>query len=1164
MPMDFTPMQQAAINHRGSALLISAGAGSGKTRVLIERLMSLIEQGTDVDRFLVITYTRAAAAELRSRLSLAISQRLADNPADRRMRRQSALIYRARINTIHSFCSDIIRESAHAVGVRPDFRQMEESEAAALLRETLDELLESKYPEGDPAFLALADMMGAGRDDSRLAEIVLETYSAVQSHPSPEKWISSQLAATIDPTADVADTPWGALLIERAKSRLRYWRGRMADAIVEVENDEDTCKAYLPSWQTTAQSLAAFAEALENGWDAAHLFGQVDFPRTGAVRGRSGDPFVEGLKQIRSDCKKAMEKISDSFSVPSADLMADMAAIKPVTDALYSLVLELGSAYAEAKKRRGALDFSDLEHLSLAVLTDPETGLPTPRAGEISARFAEILVDEYQDVNRVQEMIFAAVSDGGRNVTMVGDVKQSIYRFRLADPGIFLKKYRDYLPVEKAQPGEGRKILLSRNFRSCEAVLEAANDVFRRCMSDRVGGLRYGDAEALVEGLPHKPLEEPEVELHVISTGEDAYAQEAAFVADRIAQLLDGTHTIRDGEGFRPIQPEDIAILLRSPNSVGQDYQEALARRGIRSAFGSGRDLLQTGEVSLMRSLLQIISNPRQDIPLLAVLASPVFGFTADDLARVRAGRRYGDFYSALWADETEQSRTFLHTLETLRQLARTENLCGLMEHIFCLTRADSIYAAMEGGPERTANLREFYQLVMDFESTARRDLSQFLEHLELMEEKGLSISEASAGGAVEILSIHKSKGLEYPVVFLSALSRGFNREDLRAQVLCDGVLGLGLSAVDQSTRVRYPTIAKRAIVARAARENLSEELRVLYVAMTRAKDRLIMTYATKKPEEELARIARCLEPGGAELMAGSVSCPGQWVLMEAMCRTESGRLFDLAQAQPGCTRVRKHHWRVDTVDCPAPEEGEDKLEPVIRPRLPEGMEDRLARYLAVSYGHEEATQTPSKQTVTQLKGRDKDNEAAEQTHPRPTQRTWRRIERASSGGKEFGNVMHGLMQYLRFDRCATEEGLEEELLRLTGRGLLTQEQADQADRQGILSLFETEVGRRLIQGQVLREFKFSILDDGEKYGKNLAGEQVLLQGVVDCALLEPDGITILDFKTDRVKPDGVEQIKERYRSQVQIYAQALERIYQMKVKKQYLYLFSLRELVEL
>ena len=852
------------------------------------------------------------------------------------------------------------------------------------------------------------------------------------------------------------------------------------------------------------------------------------------------------------------------FCDPSAQVLDDLRQTSAAIRGLVWLVRDFADRYQSMKRRRRVLDFSDLEHKTLDLVVGKHRTGTTRIAREIGSRFREVLVDEYQDSNAVQDAIFNALTEERNNCFMVGDVKQSIYRFRLADPGIFLKKYRDYLPVEKAQPGEGRKILLSRNFRSCEAVLEAANDVFRRCMSDRVGGLRYGDAEALVEGLPHKPLEEPEVELHVISTGEDAYAQEAAFVADRIAQLLDGTHTIRDGEGFRPIQPEDIAILLRSPNSVGQDYQEALARRGIRSAFGSGRDLLQTGEVSLMRSLLQIISNPRQDIPLLAVLASPVFGFTADDLARVRAGRRYGDFYSALWADETEQSRTFLHTLETLRQLARTENLCGLMEHIFCLTRADSIYAAMEGGPERTANLREFYQLVMDFESTARRDLSQFLEHLELMEEKGLSISEASAGGAVEILSIHKSKGLEYPVVFLSALSRGFNREDLRAQVLCDGVLGLGLSAVDQSTRVRYPTIAKRAIVARAARENLSEELRVLYVAMTRAKDRLIMTYATKKPEEELARIARCLEPGGAELMAGSVSCPGQWVLMEAMCRTESGRLFDLAQAQPGCTRVRKHHWRVDTVDCPAPEEGEDKLEPVIRPRLPEGMEDRLARYLAVSYGHEEATQTPSKQTVTQLKGRDKDNEAAEQTHPRPTQRTWRRIERASSGGKEFGNVMHGLMQYLRFDRCATEEGLEEELLRLTGRGLLTQEQADQADRQGILSLFETEVGRRLIQGQVLREFKFSILDDGEKYGKNLAGEQVLLQGVVDCALLEPDGITILDFKTDRVKPDGVEQIKERYRSQVQIYAQALERIYQMKVKKQYLYLFSLRELVEL
>ena len=376
--MDFTPMQRAAIEHDGGAMLISAGAGSGKTRVLIERLMRLIDEGTDVDRFLVITYTRAAAAELRGRLSSAISERLSRNPADRRMRRQASLIYRARINTIHSFCSDVIRESAHTVGVRPDFRQMDEAEAAALLSETLEELLEARYEALTQEFQQLTDMLGAGRDDSVLSQIVLETWHAVQSHPYPEKWMAEQTAQSLA-VSDAGQTPWGRLLLDRALRSARYWRGSMAAELSSLGEDEGAAKAYLPSWQETVASLDSFIAALEEGWDAARLFGEVSFPRLGTLRGRAGDEYIERIRALREGCKKAMAKLTGSFDTPSDGLLADMEAIRPVTNELYAIVAELDRAYGEAKKRRGALDFGDLEHLAVQILPIPARQRSAPR-----------------------------------------------------------------------------------------------------------------------------------------------------------------------------------------------------------------------------------------------------------------------------------------------------------------------------------------------------------------------------------------------------------------------------------------------------------------------------------------------------------------------------------------------------------------------------------------------------------------------------------------------------------------------------------------------------------------------------------------------------------------------------------------------------------------
>ncbi len=1168
MENNLTVQQRQAVENRGGKLLVSAAAGSGKTKVLVDRLLLYVMDPAapcNIDDFLIITYTKAAAAELRGKIAAKLSEHLAEQPENHHLQRQMQRLYLAKISTVHSFCSDLLREYTYELNLPADFRVADENECRQLRELAMSELLEQAYTEGldDSDFRAFIDTQGLGKDDRMVPDILMKVYDSARCHLNPEQWLDHCLeSAGLEGTADAAQTIWGRYLMDDLKRYLEAQIRAMKGCAVLAEAE--------PLMEKPASVLRQTISGLEylyqaQTWDEVVLRREIDYGRMVFSKKIPDQEAVERIKSVREGCKEGLKKRLKIFCDPSEQVIADLQQTGSAIRGLVALARAFGVRYAELKRKRRILDFSDLEHKTLDLLLGKSRGGPTAAAREVGKRFREVLVDEYQDSNAVQDAIFMSLTAEKQNCFMVGDVKQSIYQFRLADPGIFLEKYNSYDHADHSVDGQGRKVMLSKNFRSGGAILEATNDVFYRCMTRRVGGLDYGGDEALVEGVPHEPLGDPEVELHILKTEENAYTEEAEFVADRIAGMLSGGQLIRGKDGLRPIEAEDIVILLRSPGSVGQQYQDALSRRGIRSSFGSGRNLLETGEVSVLRSLLQIISNPRQDIPLLAVLMSPVYAFTADDMARIRGLAKHGDVYEALLLDDSEKTKGFLSDLTRLRSAARMEPLAGLLEEVFCLTRLDSIYAAMDSGVEKTANLREFFQIAVDFERTSRRDLSQFLEYLELMEDKGLTVGDAATGGAVGIMSIHKSKGLEYPVVFLSSLARSFNRESLRANVLCDKELGLGLSAVDHETRVRYPTIAKRAIAARASSESLSEELRVLYVAMTRAKDRLIMTYAAKTPEKELAAIARQMDLGGAELLASEATCPGEWVLMEAMCRTEAGELFEMADARPAQTHLAQYPWRIQVHHQPQLQSESLPQEETEEQTLSSRTIKRLREHLNSRYSHVQATCTPSKQTATQLKGREKDREVAENSAPPKTARTWRTMKSDSrSRGKEYGTAMHALMQYVRFESCSSADALQEEISRLTASRLLTPEQAERIDTQAVLAFFRTELGQKILTGEVLREFKFSILVDASPYGQGLEGEQILLQGVVDCALIEPDGITIIDFKTDFVTEQTVDEIRERYRIQVKTYADALERIYQKPVKQKCLYLFHLKRLVEI
>ncbi len=1164
MAENLTPQQRRAVTDRGGKLLVSAAAGSGKTKVLVDRLLSYVldEQiHANIDDFLLITYTKAAAAELRGKIAAKLTERIALAPENRHLQRQLQRLYLAKISTVHGFCAEILKEYAYRLDIPADFRVADEDECGELRGEALSKVLDEAYLTGraSEAFLAFADTQGLGRDDRLVPEIVLQVYDASRCHLNPEAWLEKCVSTTqLDGQTDAGATIWGRYLIDDLMDYLDLQIAalrRCAEAAALAQKMEK----HAALLEQTVQQLEALRAA--STWDEIVHRKALDFGRMPPMTKLPDQELAGRIKATREACKKGLARKLKNFSDLSATLLEDMRACALPTRGLVELVQEFSHEYSRRKRRRRVLDFSDLEHCALDLLTGRSRSTVTAAAREIGGRFREVMVDEYQDSNAVQDCIFCALTQERQNCFLVGDVKQSIYRFRLADPTIFIEKYISYSDSEENPPLQPRKILLSSNFRSCGAVLDAVNDIFRATMSPRLGGLRYGEQEALREGLPHAPLPEPEVELLALDVRADTYAEEAAMVASRIRELLDGTHCVRDGEALRPIRPEDIAILLRSPGSVGAAYTRALAALGIRCVCGGGEDMLQTPEISALHALLQVIQNPRRDIPLLAALAGPVFGFTAQELAELRVLCPEGGLYDALAASRSEKAVHFLAVLSRLRDVARTEALPRLLDEIFRLTGMDSLFAAMEGGEARADNLRSFCRMAGECPG----DLGDFLESLDALRARGLPAAGAdAAAGAVTLMSIHKSKGLEFPVVFVSGLSRAFNREDVRAQVLCDKDMGLGLAAVDAHVRVRYPSLAKRAIAVKTAAESLSEELRVLYVALTRAKDRLIMTYAEQNLDAELLEQARRIDLGGMELLARDAVCPGQWVLMSALQRIEAGELF-IGGERPAHLACARRRWRIRRVSA-APEAAPAAETPELPCPHAATEIDPIRRGLQFSYPHLAATRAPSKQTATSRKGRDRDEEAAQDTPaPRARQRTWRKpsFVEAAPTGAAIGTATHLAMQYLRYERCGSVEAVQEELARLQEENWLTPQQRQMVDARCIARFFASPLGKWLLSREtVYREFKFSILTDGGEDDPALAGEKLLLQGVVDCFAVEPDGITVLDFKTDFVTPDTLAEKAAYYRPQVEAYAHALRRIFGLRVKKTYLYFFRLDQAV--
>ena len=1182
MAIDLTVQQRAVVDDRGGDLLVSAAAGSGKTRVLVERLMAYVEGGADIDRFLIITFTNAAAAELRDRIAGAIHQRMALHPENRHLRRNAALVYHAPICTIDAFCMDFLRQWGHLAGLDPDFRHCDDPEGEELRARAMETVLENRYAniDADPDFAALVDALAEERGDRRLEEMVRYIHGKVQAQADPARWLKErQEDFRLPEGAMPEDTVWGRELLDDAVGLVEYWLERLEETRKDIACDAVVDMNYGPAYDGLLESLESLREGLREGWEAAAGRFPLNAPDAGRKRG--GDTALrDRARDLRAACRKQVGEVEKLLSVSARDVMADLARVRAPMAALLAVTDEYDREFTRLKRRRRLTDFNDCEHLTARLLAD-ENGRPTQLARDLGQRYVEIMVDEYQDTNAIQNLLFRSLSNGA-NLFMVGDVKQSIYRFRLADPTIFLEKYARFADYTEAKEGEGRRILLSENFRSRPEVLESANFIFKNVMTARAAELDYTDAEALKAG--RKDLTPDEryrtelccVDLSGVTGGEEGKTPkdliEARAVAHRIRELLDSGLPVGD----RPVRPEDVVILIRSPKSVLRYYTSALEERGIPWSAGGGREFYQTTEVSVALSLLNIVDNPVQDVPLLAVLRSPLVNFSADRLAELRAESR-GSLYAALQAGAArgeQDCADFLALLEELRDLAAEESSHRLLWYIYDRTDLPAIFAAMPDGQHRRANLMALYDEACRFESGGHRGLMAFLLHMSRKAEmdKPVAVSEGDVGG-VRIMSVHNSKGLEFPVVFLCGLERKFNERDYSSPILFHPELGLGPVCTDRQRMLSYTTVAREAVILRLRHQLRAEEMRLLYVAMTRAEHKLFLVAAVngrQKTLKSLAEKAGC--PPSVREMA-EVSSMADWVMAAALCRKECLPLWDGLEAEhPGFPADPGLTWDVRRMDGAlyesSPGPAAVKAETAVREELPADLAERLAW----RYGHTAAADIPSKLTATQLKGREKDREAAEEgveLRPAAPNVTLRRPvfggERPLTPAQK-GTALHMTMQYLNYAQTDSRQQVEEEIARLVTGQYITPKQGEAVDPEDILAFFRSDLGQRLKKsGQIQREFKFSLLAPAKDYYSDGGEDEVLLQGVVDCWFREKDGsVTVVDFKTDRVTAATVRARAEEYRPQLDVYTRALSAVEGESRVRRYLWFFAVGEAVEM
>jgi len=1205
MSVTWTREQQQVISLKGRNLLVSAAAGSGKTAVLVERIIAKLtasENPVSVDKLLIVTFTEAAAAEMKERIRDAIEKKLVEEPENEHLKQQATLIHNAQITTIHSFCLSVIRDHFHVIDLDPGFRIGEEGELKLLRHDVLTEMLEERYSAAKQEFLDFVSAYGGGRNDRKIEELILKIYEFSRSYPDAEGWLKACVSAyEAETEEDLEDSVYVKLVLERTRHYLTDAAGLLKYGL-SVCQEADGPAAYETAFLEDIRMVEGLLAELSFS-KLCRQMQDVSWVRLAANRDKSvSEEKITQAKAAREEAKGLVgDIISQYFYQDEEEFLADIRLCRPQVEVLTGLVEEFAERFEKEKREKNMIDFSDMEQYALQILTEREGDdfIPSAVAKEYQQQFLEVMIDEYQDSNLIQEAILTSVSTvsaGRNNIFMVGDVKQSIYRFRLSRPELFMEKFNTY----STNDSDRQRIDLHKNFRSRREVLDSVNYIFRQIMTRDLGGIAYDDEAALYVGASYPECEadygvDARTEVVIIDSDMDEAVAgeriserelEARVIAGKIRELLRNHRVVDKKTGmFRPVQYSDIVILTRSVKGFADVFAEVLSKEGIPAYTGTKEGYFSTQEIGVLLDYLRVLDNEWQDIPLAAVLASPFCGCSEEELATIKNEYKEEPFYLAVsdYRREGQDMRLrdkldrCLGQMETFRERASYMPMHGLLRRILADTGYGDFISAMPGGEQRSANLEMLVEKAKAFESISYKGLFHFVRYIEQLQKYDVDYGEAALedeqADTVRIMTIHKSKGLEFPIVFVAGMGKRFNMQDARSSTVLHARLGVGLDAVNMEMRTKSPSIIKKVIQKEEALDSLGEELRVLYVALTRAKEKLIIT-GTISNLDKKAEVCHMLKGHKEEALSfgklSTASSCWDWLLPA------------LTRLTPDIPIVVRRMTFEDIVKEEVEEEAAGRIKKevlrrwdtdrVYEPRVREMLEEQFG----YSYAYEKSRFRKLKFTVSELKKRKHLQEMTgeeeggvggfgemlyEEPDVVPLLPKFLQEEQELLGASR-GTAYHRVMELLDFSKEYTEEILKEDISRFCEEGRLSKEMAECIRARDILAFFYSDFGRRMqrcaAKGMLRREQPFVLGTDGNSIYPEDPDEMILVQGIIDAYFEEPDGLVVLDYKTDAVR--SAKQLEEKYHAQLDYYAKALEQMTGKKVKEKVIYSFSLAE----
>lgn len=1131
MAIKYTPAQQSAIDIREKSLLVSAAAGSGKTAVLVQRIIETVcaKDGPDIDRLLVVTFTNAAAAEMKDKIYKEILNRLSQDPNNRKLKRQVLLMSNANIQTMHGFCLNLIKNNINKLDIPVKFRIGDETECNILMHKCLTELMEDKYEANDEAFLRFADTYGYGRDDKKIHKLILSCYNFTATLSQPDQFYefcNNQAKAV---TEDFSKTAFAKIILSRLQSLLADHEANYRLALEEIDANPD-----LLPYREIYQEEYEFIKSLQKESDFVTVQFRLNtwsFLSLARVKGKKAGTDTGYIREIRDNFKTALKEFHPLISNSVEDERRDYEAILECVETLTKLTKEFTKRYQEEKRKKSIIDFSDFEHYALQILSD-ENGNPSETAISYQEKFVEILIDEYQDTNDIQDHLFRLISRNGENMFLVGDVKQSIYGFRLAKPQIFMDKQETY------HDEKHEVIFLSNNFRSRSEVVDAVNCIFSQIMTPKTGRTDYLK-EALIQtaDYPKDTASDYSAEILLVDKSQkfepnddtEDFNEEAVMIAKRIHQIIYEEKTeVYDlkNKCSHPATYGDIVILLRNLKEFARQLFETLTEFGIPVSIDFSETLFSTVEIRVIHAILKAIDNPYDDIALLALLKSPLFYWSEDDIFTVRNLSPDEPFFCALKLAETGNAKAVKSFLEQFQRIAYTKKISFLIETLYRDYHLKELFCVYKNPEIRMENMEIFLQLARSFDDTQASGLKGFLHYLEANSQSDKQLPafrEHPPKNAVRIITMHKSKGLEYPIVFVSGLGGKFNHKSGEGQIIFHPTYGLGADYIDEAHRFSYPTLTKKALKTALKEEEISEEMRILYVALTRAKEKLILTATVNDAEKSFAQWKTQYETVG--ITKDSMYTAGTFINHIMPC-VQSGSPYRVKVS----TAAEIFGQETKKASAAQQETG----------IFPE------AEHLFVEYPHKERTALPTKIAVTEANRMQKGEIPAHTILLSDLDTLEQRYSQS-----EYGTYFHKVFECINLDALknglSPKDAIRDAVFRAGER------EYSEDVKKKLEQFFQTNLAKEILTAdKVCREKSFLVRIPANKIYPVDTEDAILLQGTTDCYFISDNAITLLDFKTDR-NPNE-EKIRKNYARQIELYSYALEKIEEKPVRKKYIY----------